>query len=182
MKGTNKGFTLIEVVVVVAIIAMIAGIVTPYVFRQIESAAKTKAFAEAKNIATAIAMYKKDTGFWPTGYQGANNIEWLYGQNGITPSSNDFNDGDGEPLYYYLRDNTGNRGGSGWDGPYMQQMPADPWGRRYIVSSDGFWARGSSSNPDNVWVLSAGPNGRVETPDQNEDLGGDDIGVLVLGN
>jgi len=182
MKKANKGFTLIEMVVVVTIIAIIAGIITPYVFRQIESASKTKALAETKNIATAIAMYKKDTGFWPTGAQGANTVEWLYGNGGTTPTSNDFNDGNAEPLYYYLRDNTGNRGGSNWDGPYMQAMPADPWGKRYIVSSDGFWGRGSASNPDNVWVLSAGPNGVVETPDQGETLGGDDIGVLVLGN
>src|SRR5215831_6794834 len=62
---TNKGFTLIEVAVVLAAIAILAAILTPIVTSYIDQARLTRANADTKKIAEAILLYKRDTGLWP---------------------------------------------------------------------------------------------------------------------
>lgn len=49
-------------------------------------------------------------------------------------------------------------------------MPTDAWGRCFLLNADG-WASGGP-----VWLLSAGPNGLIDTPPNALALGGDDIG------
>ena len=49
-------------------------------------------------------------------------------------------------------------------------MPTDAWGRCFLVNADAF----ASGSP--VWLLSAGPNGLIDTPPNALALGGDDIG------
>jgi hypothetical protein len=49
-------------------------------------------------------------------------------------------------------------------------MPTDAWGRCFLVNADAL------SSPDPVWLLSAGPNGVIDTPPNALALGGDDIG------
>ena len=78
----------------------------------------------------------------------------------------------------------------GWNGPYFSsQLMADPWGNRYAVNvalvdlSPGAATAGGQAKMA-VWVLSAGPNGIIETPFAQSILtavrpGGDDIGTRV---
>jgi prepilin-type N-terminal cleavage/methylation domain-containing protein len=61
----NRGFTLIEVIVVAAIIAILAGILVPMIFNQIDEAKLTRAEGDCKTISTAILMFRKETGKWP---------------------------------------------------------------------------------------------------------------------
>nr|MDA8412260.1 prepilin-type N-terminal cleavage/methylation domain-containing protein [Desulfobacteraceae bacterium] len=61
----NRGFTLIEVIVVAAIIAILAGILVPMIFRQIDEAKISRAEADCKSISTAVLLFRKDTGKWP---------------------------------------------------------------------------------------------------------------------
>jgi hypothetical protein len=49
-------------------------------------------------------------------------------------------------------------------------MPTDAWGRCFLLNADA-WATGGP-----VWLLSAGPNGWIDTPPNAIALGGDDIG------
>lgn len=49
-------------------------------------------------------------------------------------------------------------------------MPTDAWGRCFLLNADGF------SKGDPVWLISAGPNGLIDTPPDALVLGGDDIG------
>jgi hypothetical protein len=66
------------------------------------------------------------------------------------------------------------RCGEQWKGPYMRPVPPDPWGRAFVAG-----VRGYSQPAGRVWVLSAGPNGAIETgPDDAEPVG-DDLGVIV---
>jgi len=79
----------------------------------------------------------------------------------------------------------------GWAGPYLNapEINADPWGNRYMVnirfldpSPGALDARGQVKN--SVWVLSAGPNGIIETPfAQPVTLGGltcgDDVSAII---
>ncbi len=62
----------------------------------------------------------------------------------------------------------------GWSGPYLDALPADPWGHAYVVTTAGFTDRRKR-----VWVLSAGPNGRVETTARDTNPHGDDVGLVA---
>lgn len=64
----NKGFTLLEVAVVLAIIAILAAILTPIVTSYIDTARLTRAQNDVKKIAESIGLFKRDTGVYP-GYQ-----------------------------------------------------------------------------------------------------------------
>ncbi len=68
---TNRdGFTLIEIVIAVAIVAIFAAALSPMVFRHLEDAKLTKALNETEVLSTAMLSYYKDTGAWP--YTNAN--------------------------------------------------------------------------------------------------------------
>lgn len=56
---------------------------------------------------------------------------------------------------------------------FGEQMPADAWGQSFLVNLREY-SRGGV-----VWILSAGANGRIDTPYRAERLGGDDIGVAI---
>jgi len=62
---SNKGFTLLEVAVVLAVIAILAAILTPIVTSYIDQARVTRAQADVKKIAEAVNLYKRDTGVYP---------------------------------------------------------------------------------------------------------------------
>jgi len=65
-KNANRaGFTLIEIVIAVAIVAIFAAALSPMVFRHLEDAKLTKAQNESETIATAVLSYYKDVGAWP---------------------------------------------------------------------------------------------------------------------
>jgi prepilin-type N-terminal cleavage/methylation domain-containing protein len=61
----RHGFTLIEIVIAVAIVAIFAAAISPMVFRHLEDAKIGKAQNEAETIATAVLNYYKDVGAWP---------------------------------------------------------------------------------------------------------------------
>ena len=158
----RKGFTLIEVVVVVAIIALLAGILTPLIFRYIDEANETRALGDCRNISTALLLFHKDTGTWPY-YDRPNSdpkYDYLYGNMGDMPRmsgdaqtswGNQCDDmyfhlvTNGNPdqntyIYKYKKDVT--EGGSmlshGWNGPYLPYVTDDPWAYKYLVSVGAF--------------------------------------------
>ena len=61
----SKGFTLIELAVVLAIIAILAAILTPMVTGYLDPARVARAQADARTIAGAVKLYQRDTGRWP---------------------------------------------------------------------------------------------------------------------
>ena len=61
----RRGFTLIEIVIAVAIVAVFAAAISPMVFRHLEDAKVSKAQNETETIASAILSYYKDVGKWP---------------------------------------------------------------------------------------------------------------------
>ncbi len=68
LKSRNfdrRGFTLIEIVIAVAIVAIFAAALSPMVFRHLEDAKVTRAKNETETISAAILGYYKDTGRWP---------------------------------------------------------------------------------------------------------------------
>ncbi|MCP5049982.1 MAG: prepilin-type N-terminal cleavage/methylation domain-containing protein [bacterium] len=66
MKRVKKGFTLIEMVVVLAVIAILAAILFPTIAKHISESQVTRATNEGQVITAAIMMLYKDTGKWPS--------------------------------------------------------------------------------------------------------------------
>src|SRR5690242_15861806 len=61
----SKGFTLIELAVVLAIIAVLAAVLTPMVAGYVDQARIARAQADVRTIADAVKLYQRDTGRWP---------------------------------------------------------------------------------------------------------------------
>jgi general secretion pathway protein G len=107
----SRGFTLIEVMVVVAILAILAAIIVPRIMGRPEEAKRTKAQIDIKSIEEALNLYKLDNGVYPTTEQG---LEALV-KKPDTP-----------PLALKWK-----------DGGYLSRVPQDPWGRPYRYLSPG---------------------------------------------
>jgi len=189
-RRREAGFTLIEVVVVVAVIAILAAVLTPYITKYIDDSRIAKARNEVQVIGGALTNFYKDTGVWPGRNAAGTAVAYLYtGGTAPTGTGNIFSAitpalnppvaawaGTGAPLDNSLVTNgSGNAypasGDMQWRGPYTSgALPVDPWGRAYLVN---FAATGP------LWVLSAGPNLRIQTAVADNVVRGDDIGFRV---
>lgn len=110
-RAPTRGFTLIEIMVVVTIIAILIAIVAPRVMDQPDKAAAVRAKADLAAISTALNLYKLDNFTFPGTDQGLQAL--------ITKP-------DGEPE------------APNWKaGGYMDRIPKDPWQRDYIYLSPG---------------------------------------------
>jgi prepilin-type N-terminal cleavage/methylation domain-containing protein len=178
---TQKGFTLIEVIVAIAVVAILAGIITPSVVKHLDDAKRARAANDCQVIGAALANFYKDTGHWPNWTSaGAPGLTLLVGE-GSTPASSgagsapwvttaiDYTQGD-FLRNHLVADRPGNQaaaaliypravGEFSWRGPYMQAIPADPWGNRYMVNIGNI----APANANAVWVISSGPDGIMQT-------------------
>ncbi|OGW52622.1 MAG: hypothetical protein A2Y81_05260 [Nitrospirae bacterium RBG_13_43_8] len=172
----EKGFTLIEVIVVAGIIAILASILIPMILKEIDESRITKAQADARSIFAAIVVFKKDVAQWPVmDATCAANVTLLNGGGNLpaglaamgydVSSTSSYND-------HLAADTNGCY--NNWKGTYMTDVTADPWGNAYITNASDFSIAG---NP--VWIISVGPNGQIETPSFSPTLIGDDIGMRI---
>ena len=121
----DMGFTLIELMIVITIIAALAAMVVPRLGERSEQAKITIAESEIKtNLALSLKLYKLDSGRYPTTEQGLNALM-------TKPSSS--------PVP------------NSWSGPYIETEPLDPWKNPYKYKSSSPTAYElSSMGPDGL--------------------------------
>jgi general secretion pathway protein G len=110
MKSTIKqqqGFTLIEIMVVIAILGLLAVIVVQNLRGATDRAKRTKAMADLAELKTALDRYYIDQGSYPTTDQGLQALVSPPSQNGADPEG------------------------------YVKHIPNDPWNNPYVYQSDG---------------------------------------------
>lgn len=105
----SAGFTLLELLVVLAILGLLAAIVGPQVIRYLGSSKSQTAAIQVKNIAASLQLFRLDAGRYPTSEEGLKALI-------EAPSS--------VPM---------------WNGPYLPDSGAitDPWGKPYQMTVPG---------------------------------------------
>lgn len=104
-----RGFTLLELLVVLAILGLLAAIIGPQVIRYLGSSRSQSARVQVKNVTAALELYRLDVGRYPSTAEG---LQALVAAPPSAPA---------------------------WNGPYIQQASAlvDPWGKPYLFRAPG---------------------------------------------
>jgi general secretion pathway protein G len=119
-----RGFTLIELLLVLVILGILAGIVVPKFAGTGQRARVTAATTQIAAFSTALDVFEVDNGYYPKG------------KNGLFD------------LVQQPRD------AQNWHGPYIKEVPKDPWQNDYIYECPG------RHNPTSYDLSSVGPDGR----------------------
>ena len=106
---SDAGFTLLELLVVLAIMGLLAAIVAPQVLKYLGSSRSQTAKVQIQNIDAAAELFRLDVGRYPTPEEGLTALVTA------APSA------------------------QGWNGPYLQKATAlkDPWGQPYLYRAPG---------------------------------------------
>lgn len=132
----QSGFTFMEIMVVIVIIAILAVMIVPNILKRVDQARVAKAENDIRSLETALDTYKLDNGEYPSTEQG---------------------------LGALLQKPTTSPIPSGWNGPYVKQLPKDPWGNFYQYEMPGkhgndsydVWSKGAPGDKKEIgnWNL-----------------------------
>lgn len=111
ISDPEAGLTLIEMIVVLAIIALVAALIVPNVIGRPDEARMTVAKTDLRTISAALKMYRLDNGDYPSSEQGLAALSK-------------------KPTTEPLPRNWSSEG-------YLAQVPVDPWGRPYVYRNTG---------------------------------------------
>lgn len=144
--AARAGYSLLEILVVLAIIALIASVVGPRLFAQLDRGKTTTARLQIRAIEAALETMRLDIGRWPTQQEGLALLMQA------------------DPAQV-----------AGWSGPYLDKtLPSDPWARPYIYLPPPAEATGAVGAPDaRARVISYGADGQEGGSGVNADVSSD---------
>lgn len=113
INKSDCGFTLIEIMVVIVILGILAGLIVPRIMGRPEEAKQLKAQLQIESLETALKLYKLDSGMYPATEQGLQAL--------------------------VEKPDTGAIPGKWREGGYLEKgrLPKDPWGSDFIYLSPG---------------------------------------------
>ena len=103
----QKGFTLVELLVVILILAILAALIVPRLFGHTDDAKIAKAKSDISELSNALDRFRVDADRYPTDQEGFS---------ALLQQPSDV---------------------SHWNGPYIQKLPTDPWGNEYVYKDMG---------------------------------------------
>lgn len=121
----RSGFTLIELLLVLVILGVLAAIVVPKFAGRTEQAREAAAKTQISTFGTVLDAFEVDNGYYPKGKSGLNDLV------------------------------SAPRDAKNWRGPYIKEVPKDPWGNDYVYECPG------KNNPTSYDVSSMGPDGQL---------------------
>lgn len=163
-NGLAAGFTLVEILVGVAILAILSAALTPQVIKYVNDARRSRALSDSQAIGQAILAFQLDTGRWPVNGDAnpndAGEVSRLVGleagdisaaaiPDGAGSAGNWDGGGDGGTANAIEDHLIRNRNAAanplypasasapeppGWNGPYLKSVPLDPWGNPYVCN------------------------------------------------
>lgn len=110
-KKNNSGFTLLELMVVAAILSLLVALVAPNILGRSDDAKIAVAKTQLRNIVSALDLYRLDNGTYPSTSQG---LQALVTKPSGYPEARNWK-----------------------SGGYLTNIPADPWGNEYLYLSPG---------------------------------------------
>lgn len=134
-RNRQAGFTLIEMMVVVVVIALLGAMIGPTLFNKIQQAEETRVAQDIRVIESALKFYRLDNYRYPSQAQGLESL--------VTAPST---------------------GAEKWNGPYLEDLPKDPWGIAYQYQNPG--TRGKE-----VEIFTLGVDGQQGGEGSNKDWG-----------
>ena len=192
---TARGFSLAEVTIMLMTMSVLTAVMSPAIGDYVNDARHLKAADDVRVLAVSFSRFLFDARMAGPSDRTWQRYEVLVGE-GLAPELGEGGDAawvrdidqsavgrlDDHLItntagYKTAADNPAAMWVRGWRGPYLASgITPDPWGYRYAINVGGWSTRGA-----HVVVLSAGPNGRIETPFLRGGpiTRGDDVAALV---
>ncbi|MCA9037172.1 MAG: type II secretion system protein GspG [Planctomycetaceae bacterium] len=158
IKNSRRGFTLTELLIVMAILVLLVSLVGPRLLGSKEKADINSVKTQIGMFQSALERYAIDMNKFPSSEQG---LAALISEPSADSAGGDLESGS-EAAPELEGDENGGGSSSNWDGPYIktEKLPKDPWGNSYRYE---FPATHNTLNVPDIWSL--GPDGQENTED-----------------